>query len=99
MKFTAVFVVATLAAPVAALAQDGPVVIRADTVFDGRGGTLTNTSIVGQGTQITRNDPAAQGVTYDLRGLTVMPGWIGTHAHILPHFHRQTGKNTGRREE
>src|SRR2546426_2580201 len=99
MKFTAVFVVATLAAPVAVLAQDGPVVIRADTVFDGRGGTLTNTSIVVQGSQITRIDPAAQGVTYDLRGLTVMPGWIDTHAHIVQHFDRKTGKTPGRGDE
>src|SRR2546422_1217326 len=99
MKFTAVFVVATLAVPVAVLAQDGPVVIRADTVFDGRGGTLTNTSIVVQGSQITRIDPAAQGVTYDLRGLTVMPGWIDTHAHIVQHFDRKTGKTPGRGDE
>ena len=99
MKFTAVFVVATLAVPVAVLAQDGPVVIRADTVFDGRGGTLTNTSIVVQGSQITRIDPAAQGVTYDLRGLTVMPGWIDTHAHIVQHFDRTTGKTPRRGDE
>src|SRR5215467_6545088 len=30
--------------------------------------------------------------TYDLRGLTVMPGWIDTHTHIATHFDRETGK-------
>jgi imidazolonepropionase-like amidohydrolase len=99
MKFAAVFVMGALAAPGAAFAQDGPVVIRADTVLDGKGGTLTNTSIVVQGSQIRRIDPAARGVTYDLRGLTVMPGWIDTHAHIVQHFDRKTGKTPRRGDE
>src|SRR6185295_7265284 len=88
-----------LALPVTALAQDRPVVIRADTVIDGKGGTLTNTSIVVQGSKIAKIDPAAQGVTYDLRGLTVMPGWIDTHAHIVQHFDRKTGKTPQRGQE
>jgi hypothetical protein len=33
------------ALPVAALAQDRPVVIKADTVLDGKGATLTNTAM------------------------------------------------------
>src|SRR6185295_18777696 len=88
-----------LALPVTALAQDRPVVIRADTVIDGKGGTLTNTSIVVQGSKIAKIDPAAPGVTYDLRGLTVMPGWIDTHAHIVQHFDRKTDKTPQRGEE
>ena len=52
----------------------------------------TNTAIVVQGSKIVRLDPNAQGTTYDLRGLTVMPGWIDTHAHIVQHFNRTTGK-------
>jgi imidazolonepropionase-like amidohydrolase len=99
MRFAAIVVVATFAAPVAAFAQDGPIVIRADTVLDGKGATLTNTSIVVQGSRIARIDPAAQGVTYDLRGLTVMPGWIDTHAHIVQHFDRTTGKTPARGSE
>jgi imidazolonepropionase-like amidohydrolase len=82
-----------------AFAQDRPVVIRADTVIDGKGATLNNTSIVVQGAKIAKIDPAAQGVTYDLRGLTVMPGWIDTHAHIVQHFDRKTGKTPRRGEE
>jgi imidazolonepropionase-like amidohydrolase len=90
---------AALALSAAARAQDRPVVIRADTVIDGKGATLTNTSIVVQGSKIAKIDPAAQGITYDLRGLTVMPGWIDTHAHIVQHFDRKTGKTPQRGDE
>src|SRR5439155_7673374 len=99
MRFVGAFVAAMFTLPVAAFAQDGPVVIRADTVLDGKGATLTNTGIVVQGSRIVRIDPAAQGVTYDLRGLTVMPGWIDTHAHIVQHFDRKTGKTPARGSE
>ena len=91
MKFVTL-AVAILTVPAAATAQDGPIVIRADSVLDGTGKTLTNTNIVVQGSRIARLDPHAQGATYDLRGLTLMPGWIDTHAHIAQHFDRQTGK-------
>jgi len=85
--------------PVVAVAQDRPIVLRADTVLDGKGATLTNTSIVVRGSKIAKLDPAAQGVIYDLRGLTVLPGWIDTHAHIVQHFDRQTGKTPQRGDE
>jgi len=98
MKFAS-FIAVALAVSVAASAQDRPVVIRADTVIDGKGATLTNASIVVQGSKIARIDPAAQGITYDLRGLTVMPGWIDTHAHIVQHFDRKTGKTPQRGDE
>src|SRR5262245_35303568 len=98
MKTTALLV-ATLMLPAAAAAQDGPIVVKADTVLDGKGGTLTNAAIVIQGSKIVRLDPNAQGTTYDLRGLTVMPGWIDTHAHIVQHFNRNTGKTPQRGEE
>jgi imidazolonepropionase-like amidohydrolase len=96
MKLATLFVVAL---PLTVLAQDRPVVIKADTVLDGKGATLTNTSIVVQGSKIAKIDPAAPGITYDLRGLTVMPGWIDTHAHIVQHFDRKTGKTPRRGEE
>jgi len=83
---------AILIVPVVAAAQGSPIVIRADRVLDGTGVTLRNTSIVVQGSRITKLDPHAQGATYDLRGLTIMPGWIDTHAHIVEHFDRQTGR-------
>jgi imidazolonepropionase-like amidohydrolase len=99
MKSAALFVVVVLAVPVAGLAQDGPVVIKAETVLDGKGGTLSNTGIVVQGSKITKIDPNAQAATYDLHGLTVMPGWIDTHAHIVEHFDRKTGKTPRRGDE
>src|SRR5262249_37146496 len=34
--------------------------------------------------------------TYDLRGLTVMPGWIDTHVHLTWHFDADHKYSTGR---
>ena len=67
-------------------AQERPIVIRAMTLIDGKGGVMRNASIVVQGTRITRIDAGAQAATYDLKGLTVMPGWIDTHLHMDAHF-------------
>jgi imidazolonepropionase-like amidohydrolase len=67
-------------------AQDAPIVIAASTVFDGKGHVVHDTRIVVQGGKILRVDPKAEPVTYDLRGLTVMPGWIDTHVHMTYHF-------------
>lgn len=75
-----------LLAPAAALAQEQAVVLRVSTAFDGRGNVLRDTAIVVQNGKIVRIDSRAQGVTYDLRGLTVMPGWIDTHVHLTAHF-------------
>jgi len=58
------------------------IVIAAGTVFDGRGKILRNTRIVIEGSKIVAIDPKAGPVDYDLRGLTVLPGWIDAHAHI-----------------
>ena len=71
-----------------ARAQERPTVIRAATLIDGKGGIVRNVSIVVQGTRITRIDSNAQtqSATYDLKGLTVMPGWIDTHVHMDAHF-------------
>jgi imidazolonepropionase-like amidohydrolase len=40
------------------------------------------------------NDPKAGPVDYDLRGLTVLPGWIDAHVHITWSF-GPDGKNAG----
>jgi imidazolonepropionase-like amidohydrolase len=73
-------------APALLHAQEKPIVIAAATVLDGKGNVLHNTRIVVQGGKILRIDPKAEPVTYDLRGMTVMPGWIDTHVHITAHF-------------
>src|SRR5438445_7348937 len=66
--------------------QERPIVIRAATLIDGKGGVTRNVSIVVQGSRIARIDASAQGTSYDLKGLTVMPGWIDTHVHMDAHF-------------
>ncbi|HMH43497.1 MAG TPA: amidohydrolase family protein, partial [Pyrinomonadaceae bacterium] len=72
----------------------GRIVIAASTVFDGRGKVLHNTRIVIEGSKIVRIDAKAGPVDYDLRGLTVLPGWIDAHAHITWSF-GPDGKNGG----
>ena len=84
-----IFLAATLISAETTPAQERPTVIRATTLLDGKGGIQRNVSIVVQGTRITRIDANGQsptGETYDLKGLTVMPGWIDTHVHIDAHF-------------
>lgn len=70
------------------------IVIAADTLFDGKGGVVRNTRIVIEGSKIVRIDPKAAPVDYDLRGLTVLPGWIDSHVHITWSF-GPDGKNAG----
>ncbi|HEU4934600.1 MAG TPA: amidohydrolase family protein [Pyrinomonadaceae bacterium] len=69
-------------------------VIAASTVLDGKGGVVHNTRIVIEGSKIVRIDPKAGPVDYDLRGLTVLPGWIDSHVHITWSF-GPDGKNAG----
>jgi len=69
-------------------------VIGVSTLFDGRGKVIKDTRIVIEGSEIVRVDPNAGPVDYDLRGLTVMPGWIDGHVHITWSFDKN-GKNAG----
>src|SRR5262245_30967687 len=69
-------------------------VIAASVVLDGRGRVLRNTRIVVEGSQIVAIDPKAAPVDYDLRGLTVLPGWIDAHVHLTWSF-GEDGKNGG----
>jgi imidazolonepropionase-like amidohydrolase len=70
------------------------IVIAASTVLDGKGRVLHNTRIVIEGSKIVAIDPNAGPVDYDLRGLTVLPGWIDAHVHITWSFGKD-GKNAG----
>src|ERR1044072_8805403 len=74
--------------------QHKQIVIAASTVLDGKGGVLHDTRIVIEGSKIVRIDPNAAPVNYDLRGLTLMPGWIDSHVHITWGF-GPNGKNAG----
>jgi imidazolonepropionase-like amidohydrolase len=70
------------------------IVIAASAVFDGKGRVLQDTRIVIEGSKIVAIDPKAGPVDYDLRGLTVLPGWIDAHVHITWSF-GPNGKNAG----
>ncbi len=75
-----------LALPTGARAQSS-IVIRAGQVLDGTGRALGPSTIVIQGSSIAEvGASAALQPTYDLSGLTVMPGGIDTHVHIASHF-------------
>ncbi|MBZ5620356.1 MAG: amidohydrolase family protein [Acidobacteriia bacterium] len=71
-----------------ALAQppSGSIVIQTSTLLDGRGGVLKNQQIVIQGSRIQSVSARKEKATDDLRGLTVMPGWIDTHVHLNRHM-------------
>src|SRR6202521_757155 len=75
-------------------AQGKRIVIAASTVLDGKGGVLHDTRIVLEGSKIVAIEPKAGPADYDLRGLTVLPGWIDAHAHITWNFGKD-GKNAG----
>ncbi len=74
--------------------QHKRIVIAASTVLDGKGRVLHDTRIVIEGSKIVAIDPKAGPVDYDLRGLTLMPGWIDAHVHITWSFGKD-GKNAG----
>src|SRR5215813_14487204 len=75
-------------------AQNKRIVIAASTLLDGQGHVLHNTRIVVEGSKIVAIDPKAEPVDYDLRGLTVLPGWIDAHAHVTWIFGKD-GRNAG----
>ena len=70
------------------------IVIAASQVLDGKGRVLRNTHLVIEGSRIVAIDPKIGPVDYDLRGLTVLPGWIDAHVHITWSFGKD-GKNAG----
>jgi imidazolonepropionase-like amidohydrolase len=86
--------------PTMTQAEKGPkrIVIAAGTLLDGKGHVLHNARIVIEGSKIVavETKPARKDehVDYDLRGLTVMPGWIDAHVHITWSFGKD-GKNAG----
>jgi imidazolonepropionase-like amidohydrolase len=80
--------------PSQAPSQNKRIVIAASAVLDGKGRMLRNTRIVIEGSKIVMLDPKAGPVNYDLRGLTVLPGWIDAHVHITWFFGKD-GKLAG----
>ncbi|HEY2015345.1 MAG TPA: amidohydrolase family protein [Bryobacteraceae bacterium] len=76
-------------------APAGRIVIQAGTVLDGKGGVLKNQQIVIDGSRIQSLGPGKDKPTYDLRGLTVMPGWIDTHVHMNWHMDANRKSQSG----
>ena len=75
-------------------AQPKRIVIVVSTLLDGQGHVSKNTRIVVAGDKIVAIDPNAGPIDYDLRGLTVLPGWIDSHVHMTWSFD-QNGRNQG----
>ena len=71
-------------------AAPAPVILVVDRALDGRGSELRNSRIAIENGKIASVNGAMSGtaVTLDLRGYTVLPGWIDTHVHLDSHFDR-----------
>ena len=88
-RIAAGFAALFLALPAGAGAQAQEIVLRAASAIDGRGGSIADaTIVVRDGRIVTVGRGAAATPTYDLRGLTLLPGLIDTHVHIDTHFGR-----------
>jgi imidazolonepropionase-like amidohydrolase len=71
-------------------AQTQRITLRATSAFDGKGRTIPDvTIVVANGKIADVRSGEAVSPTYDLRGLTILPGLIDTHVHLDTHF----GKN------
>ena len=72
-------------APLAAQ-QPATITIRGAQILDGKGATMANGVVTVRGSTIERVATGAGAATYDLTGLTLLPGFIDTHVHIGWHF-------------
>lgn len=67
---------------------EGPTVLIADRALDGAGRTLHNVRIHVKDGRIASLSGPVKVTAIDLRGYTVLPGWIDAHVHIASHFDR-----------
>jgi imidazolonepropionase-like amidohydrolase len=72
-------------------------VIKTSTILDGRGHILKDKVLMINGNRIVAILNARGNPTYDLSGLTVMPGWIDTHVHLGWHFNKDGRLDDGGR--
>jgi imidazolonepropionase-like amidohydrolase len=84
-----------------AKAQDKPIAIVAQTIIDGSGKVIHNQPIIVEGSKITHvGGPIPAGaLVYNLGALTVTPGLIDTHSHVLYHFDNGRYVGTGNKTE
>jgi len=73
------------------------ITIKTSTILDGKGHILRDKVIVLNGNRIASIGNARGSATYDLSGLTVMPGWIDTHVHLGWHFNKDGRLDDGGR--
>jgi len=73
------------------------ITIKTSTILDGKGRILKDKTIVLNGNRIVSIGSAHGSPTYDLSGLTVMPGWIDTHVHLGWHFNKDGRLDDGGR--
>ena len=93
------FLIACLYLPaLLAPAEERTIALKAAMVLDGKGKTVQNTTIVVTGSKIVSIGGSVpdRAELYDLGLLTVTPGWIDTHSHLMYHFNN--GRLAGRGE-
>jgi imidazolonepropionase-like amidohydrolase len=61
------------------------IVVHADRMLDGKGGVVRDATVTIEGSKIVKIGGTAK-ADYDLKGMTLMPGWIDTHTHPTWHF-------------
>ena len=89
-------VIALLAIAVPIGAQNGPIVIRAGRLLDGRGASTANATVAVDGRTITAvGRSKAKTVTYDLSRYTVLPGLIDGHDHVGWYFNKNGRFHSG----
>src|SRR3954466_11412746 len=80
-------------------AQSKSIVIHPDRIVDGRGHVTQGGSVVVDGATISKVSAGAAGaVTYDLKGMTLIPGLIDAHSHLTWYFNRQGRYHAGRND-
>jgi hypothetical protein len=81
-------------------AQEQPVLLKASTMLDGKGGVRHNVTVVVEKGTIRRVGASrpVHSFTYNLAGPTLMPGPIDTHVHLASHS-GPNGKVAGGRGE
>src|ERR1051326_822851 len=89
------FTILALFLTAAACAQT--ITIKTSTILDGKGGVLRDKTITISANKISSVGAAQGKTTYDLTGMTVMPGWIDTHTHPSWYFNKQDRLDQGGR--